>query len=440
MEKAVENLQNGSFVASMSTENNLQMLSSLKDPSLIFGLTNRDKHSEENPTIENSREIVRTEDVFSVLSKNKHLTNEQIPQTSENSVDSEDEIATRPVLGLPGQSQNENINSESELSSSVNSRTEPEALENPVSCSPCSISVENLVSRSISVSKIQPPLTNTDTPSNRFKFFTCRSYGDETYTQTASNITSTSTVTTLALIRDPELIKHDNILGRNITNMSSDDSGMNAQKDPVESLVENVGPSYTGSAGFKRDCTTSSIHSRGPKEELKGESSTGDIIRSTGYGSPGNLGPDRQRRDEMSSKLSYSSPKSSIATTTTTYNTPLYTSKSEEPTDVNKNEGEDSFEDINRAMNFEKESSKQQKETDEFSNINSEFNIHEGKKDDDKEKPSSRMFARQPPTLIPKHSRPTAPVLPVGVAHPYQYSTVATSAAVTTGKTLDTLV
>ena len=41
------------------------------------------------------------------------------------------------------------------------------------------MSMEDLVSKSISRSAVEPPLINSDAPSMRYKFFECRNYGDE---------------------------------------------------------------------------------------------------------------------------------------------------------------------------------------------------------------------------------------------------------------------
>ena len=78
------------------------------------------------------------------------------------------------------------------------------------------ISVEDLVSKSISRSAIEPPLTNRDTPSMRFKYFMCRNYGDENYDQCIREsdgeckATNESTAT-LAPIRHPDLVRNGSL-------------------------------------------------------------------------------------------------------------------------------------------------------------------------------------------------------------------------------------
>lgn len=337
MEKAVENLQSGSFVASLSTENNLQMLSSLKDPNLIFGLSNRDRMIDEK--------------------------------------DCGDDTEVEPVVPL------ETVARKPE---SITESTKAVSTSNVL---PCTMSVETLVSRSITASKHEPPLTNADTPSSRFKYFPCRSYGDESFS--VSNINNTNT-TTLALIRDPELIKND-------TNHVTASTSLFNTNAAVDSSVESTKPSYTGSIGFNQDCTTSSIHSHGPKEELKEQSPIGDIIKS-------HTAVTSEHHSSGHTSSYYTTPESS---TTTTYNTKLYHSQMEM-----QNTNDAKSRKMNNLGNIEKEN--KQKDCGLSS---------EEKKSDETDK-SPAMFSRQPSTLISKHSRPSIPSLPVGVAHPYQYSSI----------------
>lgn len=75
------------------------------------------------------------------------------------------------------------------------------------------ISMEALVSKSISRSAVEPPLMNSDAPSARFKFFECRNYGDENYDKCikTSDIDQKAKIDskgTLAPIRYPELVRN----------------------------------------------------------------------------------------------------------------------------------------------------------------------------------------------------------------------------------------
>ena len=75
------------------------------------------------------------------------------------------------------------------------------------------ISMEALVSKSISRSAVEPPLTNSDAPSMRYKFFECRNYGDENYdkcirTPDVDQKGNVDSKATLAPIRYPELVRN----------------------------------------------------------------------------------------------------------------------------------------------------------------------------------------------------------------------------------------
>jgi len=76
-----------------------------------------------------------------------------------------------------------------------------------------SISMEALVSKSISRSAVEPPLTNSDAPSMRYKFFECRNYGDGNYdkcirTSDVDQKGNVDSKATLAPIRFPELVRN----------------------------------------------------------------------------------------------------------------------------------------------------------------------------------------------------------------------------------------
>lgn len=75
------------------------------------------------------------------------------------------------------------------------------------------ISMEALVSKSISRSAVEPPLTNSDAPSMRYKFFECRNYGDDNYdkcirTSDVDQKGNVDSKATLAPIRYPELVRN----------------------------------------------------------------------------------------------------------------------------------------------------------------------------------------------------------------------------------------
>ncbi|XP_067016180.1 zinc finger protein 608-like isoform X2 [Acropora muricata] len=95
----------------------------------------------------------------------------------------------------------------SSLASSVENKSTPvsEKLSKP--------SMEDLVSKSISRSAVEPPLINSDAPSMRYKFFECRNYGDEPNfdkfirTSELDQKRTSEAKATLAPIRYPELVR-----------------------------------------------------------------------------------------------------------------------------------------------------------------------------------------------------------------------------------------
>ena len=122
------------------------------------------------------------------------------------------------------------------------------------------ISTEDLVSKSISRSAIEPPLTNTDAPSVRYQVFECRNYGDDFYDKCirASNMDkkgSTESKTTLAPIRYPELLRNGAT--------SSSELASDCSKLPSESIRT------TGNARNSLDLEENTSISRIPNNELR---------------------------------------------------------------------------------------------------------------------------------------------------------------------------
>lgn len=95
-----------------------------------------------------------------------------------------------------------------------NFETKPTALEDKAGkTTNGAISMEALVSKSISRSAVEPPLTNSDAPSMRYKFFECRNYGDDNYdkcirTSDVDQKGNADSKATLAPIRYPELVRN----------------------------------------------------------------------------------------------------------------------------------------------------------------------------------------------------------------------------------------
>lgn len=123
------------------------------------------------------------------------------------------------------------------------------------------ISTEDLVSKSISRSAIEPPLTNTDAPSVRYQVFECRNYGDDFYDKcirTTSNVDkkgSTESKTTLAPIRYPELLRNGAT--------SSFELASDCSKLPSESIRT------TGNANNSLDLEENASVSEIPNNELR---------------------------------------------------------------------------------------------------------------------------------------------------------------------------
>ena len=100
------------------------------------------------------------------------------------------------------------------VSSQRSAETKPTSLEEKATKTPrAGISMEDLVSNSISRSAIEPPLINSDTPSMRYKYFECRNYGDDNYdkcirTSDVDQKGIKDSKATLAPIRYPELVRN----------------------------------------------------------------------------------------------------------------------------------------------------------------------------------------------------------------------------------------
>lgn len=140
------------------------------------------------------------------------------------------------------------INSSANLSaqSSVlrNFETKPTAVEdNAGKNTKTGISMEALVSKSISRSAVEAPLTNSDAPSMRYKFFECRNYGDDNYDKCmrSSDVDQKGNVdskATLAPIRYPELVRNgansDALQNQSDSLSGSSRTGLNVKLSSVE--------------------------------------------------------------------------------------------------------------------------------------------------------------------------------------------------------------
>lgn len=140
------------------------------------------------------------------------------------------------------------INSSENLSaqSSVlrNFETKPTAVEdNAGKNTKTSISMEALVSKSISRSAVEAPLINSDAPSMRYKFFECRNYGDDNYdkcmrTSDVDQKGSVDSKATLAPIRYPELVRtganSDALQNQSDSLSGSSRTGLNVKLSSVE--------------------------------------------------------------------------------------------------------------------------------------------------------------------------------------------------------------
>ena len=109
-------------------------------------------------------------------------------------------------------SSSENLSAQSSVLR--NFETKPTAFEDKAGkTTNTGISMEALVSKSISRSAIEAPLTNSDAPSMRYKFFECRNYGDDNYdkcmrTSDVDQKGNVDSKVTLAPIRHPELVRN----------------------------------------------------------------------------------------------------------------------------------------------------------------------------------------------------------------------------------------
>ncbi|EDO45676.1 predicted protein [Nematostella vectensis] len=399
--RALDGLQKSTFHYNKTSDK--QAISSLKDPNLISSITAA-KDLMDN--------VITSEDGITAKSVILETGNMEGTSNIEECTERTNYMAS---LGLRPEKEHPDV--------AMGTSTDSEPMKEGDTGAKTSLSMLSLVSKSLTASRSEPPLINTDAPSMRFKYFTCRSYGDQTYTLSTSNLTSTSAssaTTTLSLIRNPETLKQEHAKG--YASVHSKDMPPIVREERQNTGTSNVGPNYTRSS-TQAECMISSIHKHGPKEAFKEESIEGSRNMSTSGSVI--MSSDRfpthsaQAKCTANTSMSYSSPKSSIAVTSMKRATGLCSSER-----INVNES------LSKKPGLD--SSEVNGTSEELTGGNSEKTGNDAR-DDDK----LRVLPRQPPTLIPKHSRLAAPSLPVGVAHPYhrgsQFSTVSTSAASTSG-------
>ena len=341
------------------------------------------------------------------------------------------------------------------------------------------VSIESLVAKSMSRSALEPPLTNADSPADRYKSYKYHSYGDETYSSSAREQRGRNDhITTLAPVRQLEHVSKsqtqpsgdeatcswkDTVSGSTSSNLSSSlktdphegnwsESPFNVatRSSPQKSLIRNSFHSSTAAVSSSSltsysssntsahlNVTTSSHgtqHRMSPKllpkvidtdGTTQGESVT---IRS-------GLSPHRKSPFQKSSVTLEQSTK--LGTKRPIDGSTTFVASEQETCQVSDSKGKARMFSDNTIKTKDSRHSKVAETaipdivlTPHTPDPN--LDIHalsvQGtptSKDDEPRhtlKTSPQLFSRQLPTLIPRHGRLAAPSLPVGVARPYHHS------------------
>ena len=343
----------------------------------------------------------------------------------------------------------ETSTSQPSVSLEHNMETKPTSLENKVA-KPTSggISMEDLVSKSISRSAVEPPLINSDAPSMRYKFFECRNYGDENYDKCIrASQADQKGVTDLAPIRYPELVRNAANLeaalksqlpssfggGRTDVNVKKASSLEEDRKIINKDLAVPAGSSRTCSPipeGFKRNLNLpdKARTSMGSKSPSSAASFSGSMTK---HFSSTRLGFDSSSQSPSSLSIAGSKMHSSTMDRKNPSNPfqPVIVKHEFQPAEGTKG--------IKQEVNFDQSDSNRQllSSVSELGKSSLEFKGGLGLSESaasrspstsqeaegyEKYKAGARTLSRPHPTLSSKkNSGSLPPSLPVGVAHPY---------------------
>ena len=346
------------------------------------------------------------------------------------------------------------------------------------------ISTEALVSKSISRSAVEPPLTNSDAPSMRYKFFECRNYGDGNYdkcirTSDVDQKGNVDSKATLVPIRFPELVRN----GANsdaLQNKSDSLSGSGSVRTGLNIKLSSVAESHSdGKINNKNlPLATSNTRTRSPIPEAlnrkagvsmephhstKSPSSITALPGSSALqSSSSRLGFDSSIQSPSSLSIAGSRVLSSMVDRKTPSSPfqPVIVKHEFQPTETTKGIRQE----VNAPgftpadlkvplMSSLSLTSGEQSKQNTESKGSSGFSESRGNgksplpgqgiEDHEKSyKAAARALARPHPALISRSSNSLPPSLPVGVAHPYprasdgglKASEHKTSATVTSGK------
>lgn len=299
------------------------------------------------------------------------------------------------------------------------------------------ISMEDLVSKSISRSAVEPPLVNSDAPLMRYKFFECRNYGDVNYdkcirkSEIEHKGTSESKAT-LAPIRYPELVRNganceaasnygDFKRGSSAQNNLSDGklvsknlpipSVSSRTRSPVPEVVSRnliLSDKSRTSAESKSPSTAKHLSSSRSEFHLTAQSASLPIAGSKVHSSVVDRRSPSHPFQPVIVKHEFQSPEGNKGI-------------KQEPSSagVNQSELKAPF------MSLASERGKQSAELKGglgFNESSTSRSPRPGQETEDYEKSykvTSRTLSRPHPTLISRNTSSLPPSLPVGVAHPY---------------------
>lgn len=326
-----------------------------------------------------------------------------------------------------------------------NVETKLSSLEEKAAKTPrAGISMEDLVSNSISRSAIEPPLINSDAPSMRYKYFECRNYGDDNYdkcirTADVDQKGIKDSKATLAPIRYPELVRNGansevDPLFSNVKKVSSTEdsrsSGKLTNKDlsvpAVTSRTRSPIPEVVNRNLNLSDKSRTSMESKSPSSSLTGSAAKHLSSLRSGF--------DTSLQSPSSFLIAGSKVQSSVVERKNPSNPfqPVIVKHEFQSADGTKGiKQEVNSPGLNQSdskQSFMSSVSEQGKQIVEFkgrlglSEPSASRSPRPNQETEDYEKPykaTSRTLSRPQPALISRNSSSLPPSLPVGVAHPY---------------------
>ena len=332
------------------------------------------------------------------------------------------------------------------------------------------VSIESLVAKSMSRSAVEPPLTNADSPADRYRSYKYRSFGDKSCSPAMHEQSLKSDViTTLAPVRQLETVSHSqtsqgiNSSWKKSVSCSSSLSHDNSAKVELHeehwsdrSLPDTISATQNIIINKDTHCsvaTSSSSHSTDSANNYLTSDASGaqqmspkistkvfdshSVLQEENVNVRSSLSPHRtspfhkpsmksesslktvnkQLRDgasfvsEKESSTSDSKEEDQMVSGTVKLKENTYSKTAERfIPDIQLTPGSDNFRLNGRSDGIQRRMTP--KDEDRLRNVKS----------------SSQLFSRQLPTL-PRHSRLTVPQLPIGVARPYHHGNMEQEAA-----------